>query len=636
MPCAIQLHPRGFAPGSTVTRYATLTPASYSAARRTVEAVLSTGAQVRRWGVIEELAIEPEAIDLNRVALGQVRLLDHHNAYARDAVLGVLVDARFENGSLVGTLRFGDTDEARSAEGMVQRGELTGISIGYQVRTWTLRTVEDNTEIWRADRWELLEVSLVSVPADPHAAVRSTDENRLHHRANAHTQEVDMRHSVSAAVDSEPIGSDSQASAMDNSERRRIATIRDIGERARLGPEVIDRAIKDGTTVEAMRERAFEVMTSVAARTATSNVHDTGHHATFANPEFRQRAMSAAIHARTNRSVEIDGPAQEFADTSLVNIARHCLEHAGERGAWRRSDTWVVTRALTTSDFPVVLGAANRLAIMAIYQLSESPLKRIGRKVGVRDSRKYLRPRAGEFPALEKVTEDGEIKSGFFDEGGEPIKIDTYAKLLPITRQVIVNDDIGMLDTVARTHGQAAAALEARILVALLNANAGAGVTMSDGHPVFYAGHKNIAAAGGAPAIETMGSCQLALRNQTNMSGELINASGRFIVVPAPLEVAALQTVGAITATKATDANPFAGKLDVAVESRLDDAAAWYVFVDPAALPVIEYAYLDGSPEGPEVFVEEGFDVEGIRTKVRLDFGATVSDWRGAVRNAGS
>lgn len=168
--------PAGFKPGETMQRLAgdaRFSPSTYDAKTRTVEAIFSAGTRVSRWGMFEELAISVEAIDLNRVALGQVKLLDSHNQYAIDAVLGAVENARVEGGKLVGRIRFADTEAGRAAEGAVARGELTGISVGYRVTTWVLVSSEGEAEIWRAEKWELLEVSLVSVPADPQAQMRS-------------------------------------------------------------------------------------------------------------------------------------------------------------------------------------------------------------------------------------------------------------------------------------------------------------------------------------------------------------------------------------------------------------------------------------------------------------------------------
>ncbi|MFD2030942.1 phage portal protein [Ancylobacter dichloromethanicus] len=198
--------PDGFEPGASVNRQATddmlarLAPGSYNSTARSVEAIFSTGARVRRWGIYEELAVSPESVDLGRVAQGQVRLLDTHDSSSIDKVLGVVVSARAADGHLTGVIRFADTEPGRRAEAMVQSGDLVGISVGYRVTTWTLTSTENDQEVWRADRWELLEVSLVAVPADPGAMVRSEPANPTLTRADAHNEENDeMRRNLSPA-----------------------------------------------------------------------------------------------------------------------------------------------------------------------------------------------------------------------------------------------------------------------------------------------------------------------------------------------------------------------------------------------------------------------------------------------------
>jgi len=82
-------------------------------------------------------------------------------------------------------LVFGLTPQADIAWGMVQRGELSAISIGYKVLRWVVHD-EDGEIIdqefaypnaasftYTAERWELLEVSLVALGADAGAGIRS-------------------------------------------------------------------------------------------------------------------------------------------------------------------------------------------------------------------------------------------------------------------------------------------------------------------------------------------------------------------------------------------------------------------------------------------------------------------------------
>jgi HK97 family phage prohead protease len=161
-------------PAANQSRAANVTPGSYDAKNRTFQVILSTGASVKRYGFNEELNIDPTAVDLSRVALGQVKFLDSHNQSSAGAVLGTLIDARFESGRLVGTVQLGDSASARTAEPDIASGHLKGVSIGYRVDQWT-NVSAGEVETWRADKWALMEASIVSVPADAGAMVRSAE-----------------------------------------------------------------------------------------------------------------------------------------------------------------------------------------------------------------------------------------------------------------------------------------------------------------------------------------------------------------------------------------------------------------------------------------------------------------------------
>jgi HK97 family phage prohead protease len=144
------------------------------------------GSPVKRFYGTEILRITPEAVDLTRMESGGIPLLDHHRQGGLDSMLGRVVETWFRRGALMGRLKFNDTEEGRKAEGMVSRGEVVGVSVGYRVEEWEI-TDEDGKVIdpekervewdeqltFTASRWQLFEVSLVGVPADMEAGVRS-------------------------------------------------------------------------------------------------------------------------------------------------------------------------------------------------------------------------------------------------------------------------------------------------------------------------------------------------------------------------------------------------------------------------------------------------------------------------------
>jgi hypothetical protein len=72
------------------------------------------------------------------------------------------------------------------------------------------------------------------------------------------------------------------------------------------------------------------------------------------------------------------------------------------------------------------------------------------------------------------------------------------------------------------------------------------------------------------------------------------------------------------------------------VEPRLDAASAtgWYLIADPAQIDTVEYCYLEGQ-QGVYVETKQGFEIDGVEIKARMDFGAAGIDYRGMQRNAG-
>jgi hypothetical protein len=129
-------------------------PVSYSAANHTVDAVISKGSAVKRPYGTEVLRISRDAVDLSRLHEGGIPLLDHHSQAGINSMLGRLTDAWIERGALIGRFKFNATSEGKKAEGMVARGEITGISAGYRVDEWLITDEDGDLVDERNTRWD--------------------------------------------------------------------------------------------------------------------------------------------------------------------------------------------------------------------------------------------------------------------------------------------------------------------------------------------------------------------------------------------------------------------------------------------------------------------------------------------------
>jgi hypothetical protein len=193
-----------------------------------------------------------------------------------------------------------------------------------------------------------------------------------------------------------------------------------------------------------------------------------------------------------------------------------------------------------TSDFGLVVGDTIGRTLRAAYQAAPVGIRRLGRQTTARDFRTVNKIMLGEAPMLEKLNEHGEIQAGTMAEAKETYKVETFARKIGVTRQVLVNDDLGAFADLSRRMGQAAAETEAKTLVDLLEANSGNGPTMEDGDTLFHNDHGNKAAAGGAIADATLSAARLAMRSQTGLSGQRISATPKYLLVPPAQETTAL------------------------------------------------------------------------------------------------
>jgi hypothetical protein len=148
---------------------------------RIVPITWTTGAAVRRvdfwtgepW--IEELSTDPAHIRMGRMENG-APLLDTHNRYSLDGVLGVVEDAAITDGKGTANVRFSRRPEVEPVFQDVKDKIIRNVSVGYQVyRYEDVSTDEDKkarVRRMRATDWEPQEVSFVPVGADAGAGTR--------------------------------------------------------------------------------------------------------------------------------------------------------------------------------------------------------------------------------------------------------------------------------------------------------------------------------------------------------------------------------------------------------------------------------------------------------------------------------
>ena len=132
---------------------------------------------------------------------------------------------------------------------------------------------------------------------------------------------------------------------------------------------------------------------------------------------------------------------------------------------------------------------------------------------------------------------------------------------------------------------------------------------LADGQPTFSAAHANLSATPATPADPSISEGKLGMRLQTDLSGNPLNLTPRYIFIPAALETTVDQLLAQLYPAQPTEAVVAARTVTPVVDSRLDQAGqnkSWYLFADPATAAVFEYSDLEGY-SGPQVQAAELF-----------------------------
>jgi hypothetical protein len=165
---------------------------------------------------------------------------------------------------------------------------------------------------------------------------------------------------------------------------------------------------------------------------------------------------------------------------------------------------------------------------------------------------------------------------------------------------------------------------------------------------LFDAAHKNLfTGAGSALSIDSLSKAKTAMALQKGQvdkdskeRARTLNIRPAFALVPVALEDKAKQLIRSASVpgadTNAGIDNPIRNFADVIAEPRLDDASAtaWYLAAKKGT-DTIEVAYLDGV-ELPYLEQQQGFTIDGVTSKVRIDAGVAPLDSRGLTRSNGA
>ncbi|QJE00672.1 hypothetical protein HH212_12105 [Massilia forsythiae] len=359
--------------------------------------------------------------------------------------------------------------------------------------------------------------------------------------------------------------------------------------------------------------------------------------------ETNAQGMADALLHRMAPTTKLTENGQRFRHMTLLELARESLEVEGlnVRGKDRMEVAALAlqSRNMGTSDFPSILANVGNKRMRLAYQQNPATYQLWARRAAdLPDFKSVTAVQISSAPDLLRVNEDGEFQYGKMQDGAESYSLITYGRIVALTRQAMVNDDLRAFDTALAGFGSAAARLENRLVYAQLTGNA----PMADGNALFDAQHKNAATgAGSALGLDALSAMRASMRQQRGLQSETLNIAPSFLIVPAALEQDAYKLTSAnYTPSRFADVNEFReggrSSLTPVVEPLLDNVSAtqWYAAANNGQVDTVEYCYLAGT-DGPVLETWNPFNIDAMNMKCRLDFAAKAIDYRGLYRADG-
>lgn len=496
------------------------------------------------WGDSEILRCTAEAMNTARFDNGVMPVLFNHK---RDEVIGRPTRLWVENGKAYAEIQFDEDEASQRIMKKVESGSLRGVSVGYRVTEWRIvkrgETSADGIQgpAWIAERWEVFEISIVSIPADTSVGVgRSLEfedyfDNGLRSENGGNAMDEKDKDQQTEQRDTAPVpaptpagtpaDSAAEREAGVNAERQRTTQIDNLCRQFGIETEQRDAWLQNGTSVEQVNRDLLGILAKRNAPSATAGSIQVGEDAADKKRELYRDGFLL------RSGIDVKNPASgsdKIRHMSMMNIAQDMLMSRGERNVMGMAPEELLKRSMTTGLLPDLFADITKVSILAGYQAADATYDKWAFIGSVPDFRERKSIRFGMDEEPKKIPENGEFTDAILKEGKVSFKIDTYGRSYSYTRQMFINDDKDVLTKVPYMLGRKYPLLINRLAYAAL-----AGGT--------YTTKINLG-TGGTISTSTLAEAMKLLRLRKDpITKEVLRIRPKYLVVPVAQEAAAAQ-----------------------------------------------------------------------------------------------
>lgn len=578
----------------------------------------------------------PVVIDLSALALpisGNTPILYSHDTSSLDSILGqtVKIDNTGKEVDISGEIML-VSDTSRQVVELSKKGFKFQASVGVKPLKYRDvgedEVVEVNGQTINGPFTLIMQGLMKEISIVPLGADGSTSADI----AASHKPEEG---SINMPKDTTPQTADEiRANAV--AEQNRIDAIRI---EAKEHPAVMAKAISDGLSVEQTKllvvtaERDALKATADQAklqegRPAAPHIHVLGK---GIKADEKVLTCAAAMgsgfgNVEASFGAETCNMAHDLRIRTLSALVNAGLQAEGKTDRVDRHDQAAfIKAAFSTVAIPNILSSVMHKFAIKGYGSVESVWRQIAQIIPVVDFKTVNGVSLTAAGLLKSLAKDGEIEHLTLGDATRTVKADTKARMVTITRQDIVNDDLRVLAEMPQKFGfMAARTFNTDFWAALVAAVAN-----------FSSGNANTTT--GALSLTTLKTADALFGALKDNDGNPIGVDASRLVVSTANRATALEifkSTNLVGTSKDVATNIFAGKFEPVVTSYLT-GVPWYIACDPNAIALMQACFLNGN-EAPVIETAQAdFNTLGISMRCYYDYGVAFGDPKAAVRSTG-
>jgi len=326
----------------------------------------------------------------------------------------------------------------------------------------------------------------------------------------------------------------------------------------------------------------------------------------------------------------LEAAAKVQRSTSLGEVLVAAAEANGYDGPRRLTASTlrpIMQAAWATHSIAGILSSTVNKFLLAGFNGVESSWRSVSSVRSVNDFKTMTSYRLNGGMKFEKVANGGSLKNAAASDESRTISADTYGIMTSVTRTDLINDDLGALTAVPQRIGRGGALSLNDVFWTEFQAN----------HSTWYtSGRGNLESTAGALSLANLKKLATKFRKLKDPDGNPVAVDPRVLLVPADLEIAAAEIMGSALLVGGSSAGPnvnvLAGRYQVVSTSYLSSAEDYYLVANPADLPAMEVAFLNGVQSPVVETAEADFNTLGVQMRGYFDFGVSKAEYLASVK----